>query len=73
MSNKIEELLSKQGQVIATLALRVTTLETLLLEKHIITEVEMVKKATELTKEFTRQVQEGLKKAVEDSKRERRG
>jgi len=63
----IEELFAKQGQVIATLALRITTLERLLLEKSIITEAEAVNKATELSAEFTKQVQEGLRKAVEES------
>jgi major membrane immunogen (membrane-anchored lipoprotein) len=73
MNDEVKDLLAKQGQVIATLALRVSTMERLLLEKHIITEAEAVTKATELSKEFAKQVQEGLKKAVEESKREHRG
>lgn len=60
-----EEIVSNQSQVIATLALRITTLETLLLEKGIITEEEAVKKTTELTEAFVKQTQAALKKALE--------
>lgn len=60
-----EEILSNQSQVIATLALRITTIETLLLEKGIITEDEAVKKTTELSEDFIKQTQEALKRAVE--------
>lgn len=61
----IQELFARQGQVIATLALRVTTLEVLLLEKGNITEEEVIKKATELSKEFTSKIQEAIQKALE--------
>jgi len=66
----IQELFARQGQVIATLALRVTTLEVLLLEKGSITEEEVVKKATELSKEFTVKTQEAIQKALEAQKAE---
>lgn len=65
MNDEMKEFLSKQNQVIATLVLRITTLETLLLEKHVITLDETVAKAKELTKEFAEKVQEGIRKAVE--------
>jgi len=65
-----EEIISNQSQVIATLALRITTLETLLLEKGIITEDEAVKKTTELSEEFIKQTQEALRKAVESQREE---
>jgi hypothetical protein len=66
----IKELFARQGQVIATLALRVTTLERLLLEKNIITEADAVKKSTELSKEFTNKVQDELRKVAEGTKRD---
>lgn len=69
----IKELFARQGQVIATLALRITTLERLLLEKNIITEDEAVKKTTELSEEFTKQTQEALQKAAAKSQQESEG
>ena len=67
---KIQELITRQGQVIATLALRVTILEQLLLEKKVISEEESAKKATELDRQFTIQLQEALRRAKETSQRE---
>lgn len=68
--NAFEEIISNQSQVVAMLALRVTTLETLLLEKGIITEDEAVKKTTELSEAFVKQTQEALKKALESQQEE---
>lgn len=62
--NTMEEILSSQSQAISILALRVTTLEMLLLEKGIFTEDEAVKKTTELSEEFLKQTQETLRKTV---------
>ena len=62
------ELFAKQGQTIATLALRITAIEQLLLEKEIITESEITQKSVQLSKEFTLQAQEALRKAAEESK-----
>ena len=66
----IKELFARQGQVIATMALRITTLERLLLEKNIITEADAVEKSKELSKEFTTKVQNELRKAAESTKQD---
>jgi hypothetical protein len=65
----LQELFAKQGQAIATLALRITTIEQILLEKGIITEAEVTQKAIRLSKEFTLQTQEALRRVAEESKR----
>lgn len=67
--NVLKELLSKQGQVIATLALRITTLEQILLEKNIVTSDEIAEKAINLSKEFTLQTQEAFRKITEELKK----
>lgn len=69
----LQELFAKQGQAIATLALRITTIEQILLEKGIITETEVTQKAIRLSKEFTLQTQEALRRVAEESKRESKG
>lgn len=69
----LQELFAKQGQAIATLALRITTIEQILLEKGIITEAEVTQKAIRLSKEFTLQTQEALRRVAEESKRESKG
>lgn len=66
----LQELFAKQGQAIATLALRLTTIEQILLEKGIITETEVTQTAIRLSKEFTLQTQEALRRITEESKRE---
>lgn len=66
----LQELFSKQGQAIATLALRLTTIEQILLGKGIITETEVTQTAIRLSKEFTLQTQEALRRITEESKRE---
>jgi hypothetical protein len=67
-SKVIEELFAKQGHVIATLALRISALEKVLLDKNIITKDEIIKETTAVSKDFTEQVQETLRKAVESNK-----
>lgn len=66
----VQELFAKQGQAIATLALRITTIEQILLEKGLITETEVIQTAIRLSKEFTLQTQEALRRITEESKRE---
>ncbi len=69
----LQEIFAKQGQAIATLALRITTIEQILLEKGIINEAEVTQKAIRLSKEFTLQTQEALRRVAEESKRESKG
>jgi hypothetical protein len=61
----LQELFAKQGQAIATLALRLTTIEQILLGKGIITETEVTQTAIRLSKEFTLQAQEALRRITE--------
>jgi hypothetical protein len=63
----IQELFARQGQVIATLALRISALERLLLNKKILIEAEVVEEMIALSKEFTEKTQEALRKAAEES------
>lgn len=69
----LQELFARQGQTIATLALRITTIEQILLEKGFITEDEITQKAIQLSKEFAEQTQEALRRISEESKRESKG
>jgi len=66
MDKITEDLIASQSKVIATLALRISVLEKLLLEKKIITEAEIIDKTMVLSKEFITKTQEALRKAVED-------
>lgn len=66
MDKVTEDLIASQSKVIATLALRVSVLEKLLLGKKIITEAEIVDETVVLSKEFIAKTQEALRKAVED-------
>jgi hypothetical protein len=66
----IKELFARQGQVISTLALRITALERILLEKNIITEDEVVEKTIQLSNEFTNKVQDELQKAADRYQRD---
>jgi hypothetical protein len=67
----IQELFARQGQVIATLALRISVLERLLLNKKILTEADVVEEMTALSKDFKEKTQEALRKAAEESNKER--
>lgn len=71
MDNKaLKEIFESQGKAIATLAVRLTTIEEILLEKKIITEAEVAEKALNLSKEFVARTQEALRKVeVEESKK----
>jgi hypothetical protein len=71
MDDKVlQELFTRQGQAIATLALRITTIEQILLEKEIITDDDITKRAIQLSKEFATKAQEALSKLAEESKQE---
>lgn len=63
----IYELFAKQGQAIATLAIRITAMEQMLLDKGVITKAEITEKAEQLSKEFTLQTQEALRIVSEKS------
>jgi hypothetical protein len=65
MDKAIQELFINQSQVIATLALRISVLEKLLLDKKIITETEVIDGTRVLGKEFAEKTQEALRKAAE--------
>jgi hypothetical protein len=65
MDKAIQELFVSQSQVIATLALRISVLEKLLLDKKIITEAEVIEGTRVLGKEFAEKTQEALRKAAE--------
>ena len=59
----IYDLFNKQGQAIATMALRLTALESLLLEKKIVTPQEVQERTIELGQEFNARLQEEILKA----------
>jgi hypothetical protein len=63
MEKGIQELFMSQSQVIATLALRISVLEKLLLDKKILTEEEISKETTLLGKEFAEKIQDSFRKA----------
>jgi len=65
MDKVTQELFARQSQVIATLALRISVLEKVLLDKKIITEAEVIKETEALGKEFAEKTQEALRKALE--------
>lgn len=69
----LHELFAKQGQTIAILALRITTIEQILLEKGFISEDEITQKAVQLSKEFAEQAQEAFRRISEESNRESKG
>jgi hypothetical protein len=68
MDKVIQELFVSQSQVIATLALRISVLEKLLLEKKIFTEAEIIKDTEVLGKEFAAKTKEAFRKAAQMSK-----
>lgn len=68
MDKAIQELFVSQSQVIATLALRISVLEKLLLDKKILTEEEIIKVTEVLGREFAEKTQEAFRKAVEMNK-----
>jgi hypothetical protein len=68
MDKAIQELFVSQSQVIATLALRISVLEKLLLDKKILTEVEIIKDTEVLSKEFAAKTQEAFRKAAQMSR-----
>jgi len=64
---ELKKVIARQGQVISTLALRITVLEQLLLGKQILTEDEARAKATELGEAFAKETEAALKKAAEQA------
>ena len=62
MDKDITELFVSQSQVIATLALRVSVLEKLLLDKKIITDTEVINETQVMAKEFTAKTKEMFQK-----------
>jgi hypothetical protein len=66
----LKDLFDRQGKALATLAVRVTTLEEILLEKGTITEAEVSDKAVQLSKEFVAQTQAAFRREAEGVKRE---
>lgn len=68
MDKAVQEIFLTQSQALATLALRISVLEKLLLEKKIITEAEITKEMQDLSKEFVAKTQEALRNAVEQEK-----
>lgn len=64
----INEMIVHQSKVIATLALRISVLEKLLLEKKILSEAEIIKETEILSKEFLEKTQEAFSKAIENKR-----
>jgi hypothetical protein len=69
MDKITQDILASQSQVIATLALRISVLERLLLEKKLISEDEIRKESDVLSKEFVAQTKEALRKAAESKRK----
>ena len=64
MDKKIQELFVNQSQVIATLALRISVLEKLLLENKTLSEADLIKYTEIFSKEFAEKTQEAFRKAI---------
>jgi hypothetical protein len=65
MEKAIQELFLSQSQVIATLALRISVLEKLLLDKKILSDSEVIKTTELFGKEFAENKREAFRKAAE--------
>jgi hypothetical protein len=65
MDTNIEDLIARQSQVIATLALRISVLEKLLLNNKILTEADVIKETEVLGMEFAKKTQDALRKAMQ--------
>ena len=59
----IYSLFNSQGQAIATMALRLTALESLLLEKMLVTPQEIQERTLELSKEFNVRLMEAIQES----------
>jgi hypothetical protein len=68
MDDVTERLILSQSQVIATLSLRISVLEKLLLEKKILSEAEVLKTTEVFGKEFIEKTQKAFQKAVDSKK-----
>jgi hypothetical protein len=65
MDKALQDLFIQQTQVIATLSLRISVLEKLLLDKKIISVAEVAKETDIFGKEFATRTQAALKKAAQ--------
>jgi hypothetical protein len=65
MDKALQDLFIQQTQVIATLSLRISVLEKLLLDKKIISVAEVAKETDIFGKEFATKTQEALKRAAQ--------
>lgn len=61
MDKVVQDLITSQSEVITILALRISVLEKLLLEKKIITDDEVLKETNILANEFVSKTNEALK------------
>lgn len=64
MDKETQDLITEQSQVIAMLALRVSVLEKVLLDKKIIDIAEILRETDSLTRDFVKQTQERLSKVA---------
>lgn len=64
MDKEVQDFIINQSQVIAILALRVSVLEKLLLEKKIFTESELSEETKLLSKDFIGKIQDSLQKTL---------
>lgn len=67
----LKDILMRQGRALSVLAIRITTLEKLLLEKGVITEEETIAKTKQLDEEYAAEVQQAFRQAI--AKREAEG
>jgi hypothetical protein len=68
----LKDLFDTQGKAIATLAVRITTLEELLLEKNIISEAEVATKTLKLSHEFVARTHEAFRKEAEEENKQKK-
>jgi hypothetical protein len=64
MDDAIQNIFLIQSQTLATLALRISVLEQLLLEKKVITNDEILKKMQALFEEFSSKTQQAMQDAI---------
>jgi len=67
MDEKTKELFDKQNQAMASLVVRLTSLEQILLDKGAITEEEVSVKANQLREEFVKKTMEAMNLAQKKS------
>lgn len=67
----LKDILLRQGRALSILAIRITAVEKLLLEKGVITEEEVIAKTKQLDQEYATEVKEAFRQAI--TKREAEG